>query len=263
LGDISDRLRDVLTHADYVYAEDTRRTSILLDHIGASVPLRSLFVGNEQTRSEEVVAAVSTGSLVALVTDAGMPGVSDPGMETVSKARAAGLPITVIPGPSAVTSAVAVAGFGADRFVFEGFLPKKGKERESRLAQMAWDDRPVVLFASRHRLMADLTSLTKTLGEGREVAIVRELTKLHEEIWTGSLGEAIEEWGRRDVKGEITVVVAPGAPPEISEEKAIAAARSEVERGASPSLVAREVAESTGVSRRKIYQALIADQDVN
>ncbi len=261
LGDISDRLRDLLSRADVVYAEDTRRTSILLAHLGVSPPLRSLFVGNEQARSDEVVEAVAAGSVVALVTDAGMPTVSDPGSEAVVRVREAGLRITVIPGPSAVTTAIAVSGFGGDRFVFEGFLPKKGGEREQRLRGIAQEDRPVVLFVSPHRFVADLESLAAALGRDRRVTIARELTKLHEELWVGPLGRAIQEWSAREVKGEITVVVAPGSPPTITSEEAIAAARKEVEGGVSPSAAAREVSESSGVSRRVIYQALIGDQD--
>jgi len=260
LGDISERLRNVLSRADVVYAEDTRRTAVLLDHLGVSPPLRSLFVGNEQIKSDEVAGAVGEGQMVALVTDAGMPAVSDPGSEAVARVRASGLTVTVIPGPSAVTSAVAVAGFGGDRFAFEGFLPKKGGERESRLRGIARDDRPVVLFVSPHRFLADLESLAGAVGLDREVAVTRELTKMHEEIWVGPLGDAIEEWSDRPAKGEFTVVIAPGTPSTVSSEEAIAAARAEVEAGASPSTAARDVSGSSGVSRREIYQALIDDQ---
>lgn len=260
LGDVSERLRNVLTRADVIYAEDTRRTATLLDHLQVSAPLQSLFVGNEQTKSDEVVTAVRDGLVVALVTDAGMPSVSDPGAEAAARVRAAGLPITVIPGPSAVTSAIAVAGFGGDRFVFEGFLPKKGGERESRLQGIAGEERPVVLFVSPHRFLADLQSLAEAVGLEREIAITRELTKMHEEIWVGKLGSALAEWSDRSIKGEITVVIAPGVPETISLEAAIGAARLEVASGVSPSTAARNVAESAGVSRREIYQALIEDQ---
>jgi len=257
LGDVSDRLRNTLARADVVYAEDTRRTAILLDHLGVSAPLRSLFVGNEQSRSAELEEAVAGGALVALVTDAGMPALSDPGAEAVARVRAAGHPVTVVPGPSAVTSALALAGFGGDRFVFEGFLPRKGEEREARLGRMAAEDRPVVLFVSPHRLMGDLESLAAAFGTERRVAIAREMTKLHEEVWVGGLGEALEEWSNRQVKGEITVVVEAGPGPEVTENEAIAAARRQVEMGMSPSEAARDVSDLTGVSRRTIYQALI------
>lgn len=259
LGDVSGRLRAVLVSADVVFAEDTRRTAVLLSHVGSESRLRSLFVGNEETRADEVVAAVESGQTVALVTDAGMPVISDPGAEVVRRVRSAGLSISIVPGPSAVSAALALSGFGGDRFVFEGFLPKKGREREIRIAQMDEDDRPVVLFVSPHRLVSDLESLREALGPDRGVVVTRELTKLHEESWVGSLAEAVSEWSGRPVKGEFTIVLAPGEIRAISEAEAIDAAHAEVAAGKSPSTVAREVAESSGVSRRTIYQSLIDD----
>ena len=136
LGDVSDRLREVLQTADVVYAEDTRRTAILLRHVGASPSMRSLFVGNEKSRTADLLASLDQGLAVAMVTDAGMPTVSDPGSDVIRLARQAGHLVTVVPGPSAVVAAVALAGFGGDRFVFEGFLPRKGKERSERLRRI-------------------------------------------------------------------------------------------------------------------------------
>jgi 16S rRNA (cytidine1402-2'-O)-methyltransferase len=261
LGDVSDRLREVLQTADVVYAEDTRRTATLLQHVAAKPVVRSLFVGNESARVVELLAALGEGRTVALVTDAGMPGVSDPGTEAIRRAREAGFAVSVIPGPSAVTTAVALAGFGADRFVFEGFLPRKGKDRALRLASLAGEDRPVVLFISPHRLVADLEAIAAVTGPMREVAITRELTKLHEEVWVGAISGAIEEWSSRDPRGEFTVVVAPGPVERLSIEDAIAEARLLVVGGSSPSEAARRVADATGVSRRSVYQALIETQD--
>ena len=261
LGDVSDRLREALQTADVVYAEDTRRTATLLQHVAAKPVVRSLFVGNESARVVELLAALGEGRTVALVTDAGMPGVSDPGTEAIRRAREAGFAVSVIPGPSAVTTAVALAGFGADRFVFEGFLPRKGKERALRLASIAGEDRPVVLFISPHRFAADLKAIAAVIGPMREVAITRELTKLHEEVWVGAISGAIEEWSSRDPRGEFTVVVAPGPVKELSIESAIAEARLLVVGGSSPSEAARRVADATGVSRRSVYQALIETQD--
>ena len=261
LGDVSDRLRATLADADVIYAEDTRRTSVLLGHIGVSQPIRSLFIGNEEVRTEELLSAVLEGKTVALVTDAGMPGISDPGAAAVRRVREAGLPVTVIPGPSAVTSAVALAGFGGEGFVFEGFLPKKGRVRTERLGRIAGEDRPVVLFVSPHRFQADLLDLASTSGEDRQIVVTRELTKLHEEVWVGSIGAAIEEWSRRPPKGEFTIVLAPVEPKPVSAADAIAQARLLVSGGASASDAAREAAVATGVSRRKIYQALLGTQD--
>jgi 16S rRNA (cytidine1402-2'-O)-methyltransferase len=261
LGDVSDRLREVLQTADVVYAEDTRRTATLLRHVGASPTVRSMFVGNEKRRTADLLDALDQGLMVALVTDAGMPTVSDPGSDVVRMAREAGHLVTVVPGPSAVVASVALAGFGGDRFVFEGFLPRKGKERSARLGRIGDEDRPVVLFVSPHRLVADLESIAGATGPERAIVITREMTKLHEEVWSGSVGEAIEEWSDREVKGELTVVVAPrpSEPPAL--DSAVAEARRLVESGASPSEAARRVAAATGVSRREIYQVLIGDQE--
>ncbi len=261
LGDVSDRLRETLRSADVVFAEDTRRTATLLRHVGATPRVRSLFVGNEATRSDELLSLLDEGLTVALVSDAGMPGVSDPGSDAVRMARAGGHLVTVVPGPSAVTAAVAAAGFGADRFVFEGFLPRKGKERHQRLEMVAADVRPVVLFVSPHRLQSDLADIAERTGPDRMLFIGRELTKLHEETWAGSIGDAIAGWSDREAKGEFTLVIAPGAPIEPSLEEAIVTARRLVSEGSSASDAARAAARDTGVSRRPIYESLVADQE--
>lgn len=262
LGDVSDRLRETLVTADIIYAEDTRRTSKLLQHIGAKTKARSLFVGNEKARSRKLVDEVRAGKTVVLVSDAGMPTVSDPGAEAVRIVQDEGLSLTVIPGPSAVTTAITLSGFGGDRFSFEGFLPRKGKERSRRLHQLGFEDRPVVMFASPHRLAGDLRDLLDVVGVDRKVAVTREMTKLHEEVWVGTLGEAVERW-TGEIKGEITLVLEGGSLTPVTAEAAIAEARSLVDAGNSPSDAARSVAQDSGVSRRVIYQALLEGQDVS
>ena len=259
LGDVSERLAQTLNEADVVYAEDTRRTSKLLAHVGAHPRLRSLFVGNERVRSEELLTDVADGMKVVLVSDAGMPTVSDPGAEAVSSVRGAGLSVTVVPGPSAVTTAITAAGFGADRFVFEGFLPRKGKERTERISRIAQEDRAVVLFVSPHRIGEDLASLASVITPERRVAVLREMTKLHEEVWVGSIAEALAHWVD-DVKGEITMVIEAREEVPISDEEAIDSAHDLVADGVSASQAARQVAEETGVSRRVIYQSLLDPQ---
>lgn len=260
LGDISERLRNTLASADIIYAEDTRRTAKLLRHLVVNVPVASLFVGNEASRTDQVVEAVKRGEKVVLVSDAGMPTVSDPGAAAVRAVRNAGLPVSVVPGPSAVTTALALSGFGGDRFAFEGFLPRKGKARSDRLQAVADDERAVVIFASPNRLGNDLEDLTEACGADRGVAVLRELTKLHEECWVGNLGTAVERWAG-DVKGEVTVVVAPTSLPGPSLGEAIERARGMVADGGSIRVSARTIAEDMGVSRREVYEALIADQD--
>jgi 16S rRNA (cytidine1402-2'-O)-methyltransferase len=261
LSDVSDRLREVLGSADVVYAEDTRRTATLLRHIGATPPVRSLFIGNERSRTADLLADLDRGLTVAVVSDAGMPTISDPGAEAVNLARERGHRVTLVPGPSAVVSAVALSGFGADRFVFEGFLPRKGKMRAARLDRVAADDRPVVFFVSPHRLIGDLESIAAATGSERQIAVTRELTKLHEEVWTGTVGEALEKWADREVKGELTIVVGPGAVEPVPMDVAVAEARMLVSGGATPSDAARSVATATGVSRREIYETLIRGQE--
>lgn len=262
LDDSSDRLRYSLREADVVYAEDTRRTGKLLRHLGATPPVRSLFEGNEAKRTDELIADLRAGKTVALVSDAGMPTVSDPGARAVARAHEEGLTVTVVPGPSAVTSAITLAGFGGDRFVFEGFLPRKGEVRARRLAEIAGDERPVVLFASPNRLIDDLRDLETHVGGNRRVAVARELTKLHEEVWVGALSDAVARWDG-EVKGEVTLVVEGGPPMELSESQAVALARSLIAEGHSLSEAARRAAEETGVARRAIYQVLLSDQGVS
>lgn len=258
LGDISQRLAETLRNADLVFAEDTRRTTKLLSHLGISVEIVSLFTGNERSRTERVLRAVGSGSTVALVSDAGMPTVSDPGASVIRAVRDAGFTVSVIPGPSAVTAAVALSGFGGDRFVFEGFLPRKGRERSKRIEEIAGEPRTVVVFASPKRLAADLSDLAEACGD-REVAVCRELTKLHEETWVGSLPEAAVTWAE-PVKGEVTLVLGPIEPETASKDDAVERARVLMAEGTSISEAARRAASELGVSRRDVYEELIGDQ---
>lgn len=258
LGDVSERLRATLSEADVVYAEDTRRTGRLLEAIGADTPMRSMFEGNEAARTEDLIAELKQGRTVALVTDAGMPSVSDPGARAVARATSEGLAVTIIPGPSAVTSALALSGFGADRFVFEGFLPRRGEERARRLERLAGEDRPVVVFASPKRLADDLADLARHVGGSRRVAVAREISKIHEEVWVGPLDEAVRHWAG-EAKGEITIVLDAGEVHAMSGSEAVALARVLIEGGATLSEAAREASAESGVSRRVIYQALLED----
>lgn len=258
LGDVTDRLRTILTGVDLVYAEDTRRAAKLLSHVGADVPVRSMFVGNEKTRSGEIIEKLQTGLDVAVISDAGTPSVSDPGAWVAGRAHSVGIPVTVIPGPSAVTAALAVSGFPADRFVFEGFLPRKGKERERRLANLATDDRTTVLFASPRRLSGDLVDLASVIEAQRPVAITRELTKMFEEVWVGPLGDAVEHWSG-ETKGEVTLVISPAPDPDSPVEQGTALARQLVAAGSSLSDAARQAAGEVGAPRREIYQTLLDD----
>lgn len=257
LGDVSDRLKSTLASVDAVFAEDTRRSAKLLNALGVSVPLRSFFTGNEKRRADDIYAELETGRSIAVLTDAGTPGVSDPGALAVAAARRAGAEVVVIPGPSAVTAAVAGSGMVQGPFVFHGFLERKGSGRGRQLAAVAGDERPGVLFLSPHRLAADLADLAEACGPGRPVCVARELTKIHEELWWATLGEAAERWSEEPARGEFTVVVAGAPAPEADLESAVGTAREFVANGLSASQAAREAAAATGASRRQIYDALV------
>ena len=262
LGDVSTRLSETLRSVDVVYAEDTRRTAKLLAHLDATPRVRSMFVGNERARTEQLLTDLNEGRSVALVTDAGLPGVSDPGAAAVRAANESGVSVSVIPGPSAVTSALAASGFGGGRFVFEGLLPRKGKERDDRLRAIGKDERPTVLFIAPHRASSDLADLRDVVGEHRRACVARELTKLHEEIWFGTLGDAASRW-ETDARGEFTVVIEPAEAKAPSVQRAVELARELVASGDSVSDAAKQAAQQTGVRRRVIYETLLDDQSVN
>lgn len=209
LGDVSPRLGEALAGADIGYAEDTRRSAKLLKALGISLPLRSFFVGNEATRVGELAERLRQGKTVALLTDAGVPTISDPGFLAVRAALELGARVTIVPGPSAVTAALAVSGFPSERFVFEGYLPRSAGDRGRRLLALANEPRTIVVFSSPFRLGRELEAMASGLGGDRRVLIARELTKLHEELWRGTLAEAVRHWQQRKPRGEFTLVIAP------------------------------------------------------
>ena len=258
LGDVSERLAATLREVDVVFAEDTRRTATLLRFVDSDRPIRSYFIGNEAYRAEELAERLSAGENVALVTDAGMPSVADPGVSAVHAAVEVGATVTVIPGPSAVTSALALSGFGGDRFVFEGFLPRKGQERRARAEVIAAETRPVVLFCSPRRVLDDLRLIEELSGSDRLVSVSRELTKQYEEVWRGTIKGAIDLWSERAPRGEFTVVI-DGAltDVDVSLEEAIETARALVDSGLSKSEAAKQVAKSSPFAKNQIYEELI------
>ncbi len=261
LGDLSPRLMETLREADVVFAEDTRRSRVLLEAAGAKVPVRSFFSGNERERYQELVERLVAGETVALVTDAGVPAISDPGLSAVRAAHEAGARVTAVPGPSALTTAVSVSGLPSDRFVFEGFLPRKGSARSQRLDMLAHEERTMVLFVAPNRLLQDLQSLLESLGGERSLVVTRELTKLHEEIWYGTTAQAVAEWSARQIRGEFTLVVAGAPPSEPDLEGAVAEAKRLISGGMSVADASRRVADETGVARRALYEALHAGSD--
>jgi 16S rRNA (cytidine1402-2'-O)-methyltransferase len=265
LGDLSPRARAVLEAADLICCEDTRRTRALLSAMGIPAGgahgdrLLSLHGHNEGSRVERVQACVAGGGTVAVVSDAGTPGISDPGTLLVSRLSEAGEEVSIVPGPTSVVAALAISGLPTDRFCVEGFLPRKGGERRDRVAALMADGRTTVVLEAPSRVAATLAELAAA-DAVRRVAVVRELTKVHEEVWRGTLGEAAEAFGARQVRGEVVVVIAGATPPGPPSDEAVDdAVRERVRRaqGEGPRQIALVVAEELGVPRRKVYEAVL------
>ncbi len=255
LDDLSGRAVRALATADVVCCEDTRRTGRLLAHAG--IGPRPLLVVNDHTEPEavrRVLDRLATGAVVALVSDAGMPAVSDPGALLVSAVLAAGHPVSVVPGPSASLAALVISGLPTGRFVFEGFLPRRGPARRARLASLAVEERTAVIYEAPHRLARTLGELGESCGPRREVAVARELTKLHEEVWRGRLGDAAAWAGERAPRGEMVVILAGAEPAEAADPETVrAAVADELAAGATARDAAAAVAAALGVSRRDAY----------
>jgi 16S rRNA (cytidine1402-2'-O)-methyltransferase len=257
--DASERLRAALRDTPVIAAEDTRRVRRLATALG--IRLTAKIVSNyddvEGRRAPALVAELEAGRDVLLVTDAGLPGISDPGYRLVAAAAAAGVPVTVLPGPSAVTTALIISGLPCDRFVFEGFPPRKAGDRARRLAELATERRTLVLFESPRRLAATLAELAAAFGPGRRAAICRELTKTHEEVLRGPLGE-LAEAVREGTLGEITLVI-DGAPAAaaISMADAVALVAARVADGAQRRDAIAEVAAGSGLARRDLYNEVV------
>ena len=262
-GDASDRLRDALATADVIAAEDTRRLRTLAAALGVTVTGRviSLFDANEAARVPALLAEISAGATVLTVSDAGMPLISDPGYRLVAAAVEAGMPVTCLPGPSAVTTALAVSGLPADRFCFEGFAPRRDGARRSWLAQLAAEPRTVVFFESPRRLPELLAVAAEVLGPDRRAVVCRELTKTHEEVVRGTLAELVD-WAADGVLGEITVVLA-GATPAADPDALVAEVNALVDDGMRvKDACAQVVAAHPGApSRRALYQAVLQSRE--
>jgi 16S rRNA (cytidine1402-2'-O)-methyltransferase len=260
-GDVGPRLREVMASADVLAVEDTRRLHRLAADLG--VELRGRVVtfheSVERSRLPGLVAALTDGATVLLLTDAGMPSVSDPGYTLVRAAIDAGVQVTSVPGPSAVTTALAVSGLPVDRFCFEGFLPRRAAERRTKLTALADEPRTMVFFESPHRLADALTDAAAAFGDDRPAAVCRELTKTYEEVRRDGLA-ALAAWAADGVKGEITLVVAgaPEVPVSMSPAELAAAVAAEEAAGASRKDAIRAVVVRTGLPRRTVYDAVVA-----
>jgi 16S rRNA (cytidine1402-2'-O)-methyltransferase len=258
LEDASPRLARALAEADLVACEDTRQTRKLLRHLSVQARTVRYDEVDERSKAARLAEAVAGGATVALVSDAGMPAVSDPGYHLVGACLARGLPVEVVPGPSAVLAALVVSGLPSDRFCFEGFLPRRAGARDRRLAELAGEPRTMVFFEAPHRVLATLEAMAAAFGAGRACALVRELTKVHEQVLRGSLAEVRERLAAAGPRGELTVVVggAPAAPAAAGADLAAEVA-ARVAAGSSTRDAVAAVARAASMPRRAVYQAVL------
>lgn len=260
LGDITARAIETLQQSDVICCEDTRHSQKLFQRFG--IGIKRLIVVNDHTEHdvrEEIVALIAAGKTVALITDAGSPGISDPGERLVRAAIDAGLAVSAAPGPSAAVMAISLSGLASSRWVFEGFLPRSGAERSKRLEAVAAELRTVVLYEAPHRLHRTLTDLESMCGAYRRVVVAAELTKIHEHLWRGTLHDAVRQFAGDDARGEFVIVVdgaAPAAPP--TDDEIITALRAEIAAGASRKDAASRVSARLGVAKRHVYELTLS-----
>jgi 16S rRNA (cytidine1402-2'-O)-methyltransferase len=257
LGDMTDRARSTLASVSVLAAEDTRRTGSLLKRFGIDARMVSFHEANEGERTAELLGLLRDGRDVAVVSDAGMPGLSDPGFRLVRACVEAGVEVRVVPGPSAAVAALVISGLPTDRFVFEGFLPRRAGDRRARLKALSTDPRTVVLFESPRRVAATLQEALEVMGD-RRVAVARELTKLHESVVRGSISDVLALL--EDVRGEVVVVLEGASEPApVNFEALVAEARALVERGVRKREAAARVGGRGGVSANDLYRALVEE----
>ncbi|MFB2835488.1 16S rRNA (cytidine(1402)-2'-O)-methyltransferase [Floridanema evergladense] len=265
LEDMTFRAIRILQTVDLIAAEDTRHTGKLLQHFQIKTPQLSYHEHNSQQRIPELLSQLSQGKAIALVTDAGMPLISDPGYELVKACIAQGISVVPIPGANAAITALSAAGLATDKFVFEGFLPAKNKERRTYLETLKSETRTIIFYESPHRLRETLQDLGAILGEEREIVLARELTKMHEEFWRGMIGDAIAHYTNREPQGEFTLVVAGATleKPQLSEAAIKAELQNLLRQGLSRSDASRQLAQQTSLPRRQIYQLALTIPEPN
>ena len=262
LGDFSPRARETLEEADFIAAEDTRVTLKLLNHFGIKKPLISYFEHNKLEHGPLIVAKLQEGQTCALVSDAGMPAVSDPGETLVAACAQEGIPVYVVPGPTAAVSALAISGLPTGRFTFEGFLSVNKRSRKEHLEAVTNEDRTMIFYEAPHKLRKTLSDFSKVFGSDRRVALCRELTKVHEEVWRTTLGEAATHYREKEPRGEFVLVIEGRERPTVQEEEytleeAAALARELAAGGLSASEAAKQAAQQTGFKKSQLYSALL------
>lgn len=259
LGDFSPRAVQTLKEADFIAAEDTRVTLKLLNHFSVKKPMVSYFEHNRRERGEQIVARMLAGESCALVTDAGMPAVSDPGEDLVALCHERGIRVCAVPGPAAFVTALALSGLPAGRFTFEGFLSVNKRSRKEHLASLAGEARTMIFYEAPHKLLATLRDLYAALGD-RRIAIVREITKVHEEVLRTTLGQAAGAYADGGLRGEIVLVIEGAEAPAqdaVLLEDAVEIARGRMAAGQSASDAARQTARETGLKKGDLYKALL------
>ena len=260
LEDMTFRAVRILQTVDLIAAEDTRHTGKLLQHFQITTPQISYHEHNSNSRIPELLVQLSNGKAIAIVTDAGMPAISDPGFELVKACVEAGISVVPIPGPCAVITALSAAGLPTEKFVFEGFLPTKNQDRQERLEFLQAEARTIIFYESPHRLRQTLQDLADALGQDRRLVLARELTKLYEEFFRGKIGDAIAYYTEREPQGEYTLVVAglPPLKPQLSEAELKAELQQIMAQGISRSQASRQLAKATSLPRRHLYQLALA-----
>lgn len=260
LEDMTFRAVRILQNVNLIAAEDTRHTGKLLQHFEVKTPQISYHEHNRQARIPELLQYMANGQAIALVSDAGMPAVSDPGYELVTACIAAGVTVVPIPGASAVITALIASGLPTDRFVFEGFLPAKAAKRREFLESLQTESRTLIFYESPYRLQESLQDFATVWGSDRQIVLARELTKLYEEFWRGTIGEAIAHYSQREPQGEYTLVVAgnPPSQPQLTEEQLKAELLQIITQGVSRSQASRQLAKSTSLPRRQLYQLALS-----
>ncbi|MDC0700506.1 16S rRNA (cytidine(1402)-2'-O)-methyltransferase [Blautia wexlerae] len=265
LSDFSPRAAETLSSVDFIAAEDTRVTLKLLNHFGIKKPLVSYFEHNKRERGDLICARLEAGESCALVSDAGMPAISDPGELLVAQCAERGIPVLAVPGPSAVVSALAISGLPTGRFTFEGFLSVNKKSRRDHLDDVKNERRTMVFYEAPHKLYATLRDMLAAWGD-RRIAIVRELTKIHEEVVRTTLSEAVRRCKEEPFKGEIVLVIEGAPKPEADGytlEEAVALAKELITEGAAPSEAAKRAAQESGLAKRDIYREVLTHSDTD
>lgn len=264
LEDMTFRAIRILKEVDLIAAEDTRHTGKLLQHFQIETPQISYYEHNANRRTPELIKRLEKGDAIALVTDAGMPAISDPGYELVKACTEAQINVIPIPGATAAMTALAASGIESDRFIFEGFLPTKTKERKARLQQIQRETRSLIFYEAPHRILQTLTDFAELFGQNRPIVLARELTKMHEQFWRGTIGEALSYYQENTPKGEFTLVVSGGdveAQMALTEDQLKLELQKLIAEGMSRSQASRHLAQVTTIPRRQLYQlALVIEE---